>query len=157
MMKLRLLAGGGIPLKLRAGGLEPSVDMAPGRYTANCAGGKIITKGRNNIVMLEFSVIEGSHAGTGLRQWISLPDVDGVVSVGSRYARQCAIALGREIEPGDDLDPAAIFRTKTFVIEVGYRKTLKIGGTATDANAQNRKDAKDFLRVHEIIEMVDSL
>src|SRR5688572_1883312 len=79
------------------------------------------------------------------------PTCDGIVPLGSRYGRQCALALGREIESGDDLNPAAIFKSKTFRIEVGYRMTEKIGGTATPENNQRRKDAKDFLRVHTLI------
>jgi hypothetical protein len=149
---LRIVAGGGEKSKhLRAGGLEPQESMAPGQYVAQCEGGTIKTKGKSTIAVLEFRIIDGPHGGTALRQWVTIPDVDGNVPLSSRYARQCVVALGREIEPGDDLDPAAIFKGKFFLIDVGYRKTEKIGGTATQENAGRRKDAKDFLRVHSIL------
>lgn len=154
---LKLVAGGSAekPKQLRAGGLEPDDSMTPGQYIANCEGAKIDTKGRNTIAVLEFRVIDGPHGGTSLRQWITIPDVDGSVPVGCRYARQCVLALGREIEPGDDLNPAAIFKGKTFSIKVGYRMTLKTGGNPSPDNAARRKDAKDFLRVHELVAVED--
>jgi hypothetical protein len=150
---LKIVAGGsGVkPKRLRAGGLEPNESMAPGQYVAACEGGTITTKGKTTIAVLEFRILDGPHGGTALRQWITIPDIDGVVPIASRYGRQCAIALEREIESGDDLDPGAIFRGKFFLIDVGFRMTEKIGGTATKENALRRKDAKDFLRVHKII------
>ncbi|HXV82340.1 MAG TPA: hypothetical protein VEG60_20930 [Candidatus Binatia bacterium] len=152
-----LIAGGSVPKpkQLRAGGLEPTDSMAPGEYIAHCEGATIKTKGRNTIAALEFRVIEGSHSGTALRQWITIPEVDGLVPLGSRYGRQCALALGREIEPGDELSPAAIFQGRVFRIAVGYRMTEKSGGAASHENAQRRKDAKDFLRVHALIAEVE--
>ena len=152
---LKLVAGGGSstekPKQLRAGGLEPDESMTPGEYIANCEGAKIDTKGRNTIAVLEFRIIDGPHTGTALRQWITVPDVDGNVPLRSRYGCQCALAIGREIEPGDDLNPAAIFKSKTFRIKVGYRMTEKRGGMASHENANRRKDDRDFLRVHELI------
>jgi hypothetical protein len=131
--------------------------MAPGEYVAHCEGAKITAKGRNTIAVLQYRVAEGFHSGTVLSQWITIPDVDGIVPLGSRYARQCAVALGREIEPGDDLNPEMIFRSKTFRVYVGYRMTEKNGGTAAHENAQRRKDAKDFLRIHNLIVMEELL
>lgn len=141
------------PAHLRAGGLEPSDSMAPGEYVTNCEGAKITTKGSTTIAVLEFRVIDGPHSGTALRQWIPVPDVGGIVPLGSRYGRQCALALGRDVEPGDDLNPAAIFRGKTFRVQIGYRLTEKTGGIANDDNMHRRKDAKDFLRVHRLMAM----
>jgi hypothetical protein len=150
---LKIVAGGGgaKPKHLRAGGLEPSESMVPGQYVAACEGGTITTKGKTTIAVLAFRIIDGPHGGTALRQWITVPEVDGSVPIACRYARQCAIALGREIESGDDLDPGSIFRGHLFLIDVGFRMTEKIGGTATQENALHRKDARDFLRVHKII------
>jgi hypothetical protein len=151
---LQIVAGGGgagKPKHLRAGGLEPSESMAPGKFVAACEGGTITTKGRNTIAVLEFRIIDGPHSGTALRQWITIPVVDEIVPIASRYGRQCAVALGREINSGDELDPATIFRGKLFRVDVGFRMTEKVGGTATTENALRRKDAKDFLRVHSIL------
>jgi hypothetical protein len=139
------------PKQLRAGGLLPDESMAPGEFIANCEGATLTTKGKTTIAVLEFRIVDGPHSGTALRQWITVPDVDGIVPLGSRYGRQCALALGREIESGDDLNPAAIFKSKLFRIDVGYRMTEKIGGTPTPENAQRRKDHEDFLRVHALI------
>ena len=153
-LKLVAGSGGGAKSKhLRAGGLAPSESMAPGQYVAACEGGTITMKGKATIAVLEFRILDGPNGGTALRQWITIPDIDGVVPIASRYGRQCAIALGREIESGDDLDPAAIFKSKTFRVEVGFRMTEKIGGTPTEENARRRKDAKDFLRVHQILSL----
>ena len=140
---------------LRAGGLKPSDDMGPGEYTAACEGATITSKGKTTIALLGFRIVDGPHSGTSLRQWLTIPDVDGIVPLASRYARHCAVALGREIEPGDNLDPAAIFTQKIFLVFVGYRMTEKIGGPACRDNALRRKDAKDFLRVHEIIGLAE--
>ena len=103
---LKLVAGplAAKPTQLRAGGLEPSESMTPGQYLAACEGATISTKGRTTIAVLEFRIIDGPHGGTAVRQWITIPDVDGIVPLGSRYGRQCALALGREIESGDDLN-----------------------------------------------------
>jgi hypothetical protein len=152
---LTIVAGGGgaKPKHLRAGGLEPSEEMEPGRYLVNCEAATITKKGKATIAVLEFRIINEPHSGTALRQWVTIPDIDGSVPIASRYARQCAIALGREIEPGDDLDPSSIFRGKIFLTDVGFRMTEKIGGTPTPENTRRRKDAKDFLRVHSILSL----
>jgi len=150
---LKLVGGAATakPKELRAGGLEPDESMTPGEYIANCKGATTTMKGKNTIALLEFQIIDGPHTGTAVRQWITIPDVDGHVPLGSRYARQCALATGHEVEPGDDLNPGSIFTSKTFRIDVGYRMTEKIGGTPSPENARHRKDAKDFLRVHRLI------
>jgi hypothetical protein len=67
------------------------------------------------------------------------------------------MALGREIESGDDLSPAAIFKGKNFRVFVGYRMTEKNGGRASEVYSTYRKDAKDFLRVHKLIEVLEDL
>jgi hypothetical protein len=155
---LKIVAGTTAKTKhLRAGSLEPSESMAPGQYVAACEGGTVTTKGKNTVAVLEFRIIDGAHGGTALRQWIQIPDIDGVVPIASRYGRQCAIALGREIESGDDLDPGSIFRGKFFLVDVGFRKTEKTGGTATENNALRRKDGRDYLRVHAVLELQEVL
>src|SRR5262245_25362319 len=115
----------------------------------------IVTRGHNAIAVLQFRVLDGPRSGTALRQWLAISDVGGVVSIDSRYARHCAIALGEEIEPGDELDPSQIFPQKVFLVDVGYRLTQKMGGAADEENAKSRKDARDFLRVHKILERRD--
>jgi hypothetical protein len=153
---IRLVSGGANaakPKQLRAGGLAPTEEMAPGQYVVACEGATITTKGRTTLVILEFRVIDGPNGGTALRQWITIPEIEGVVPLASRYGRQCAIALGREIESGDNLDPSKIFRGKFFLVDVGFRMTEKIGGTFSPENKLRRKDAKDYLRVHSVLSL----
>jgi len=143
-----------VPKKpLRAGGLQPTADMQPGEYVCCCESVRDEKKGNTRQAIMLFRVLDGQHSGTGLRMWLTIPEIDGLVSQGTRYARQCALALGCELEPGDPLEPEAIFPGKTFLCFVGYRKTLKMGGPATEQNAQHRKDARDFLRIHELLEL----
>jgi hypothetical protein len=147
-----------VPRKpLRAGGLQPATDMQPGEYLCACEAATDTIHGKSRQAILQFRIVDGPHAGTALRQWLTISDVGGLVSLYTRYAKHCAIALGRELEPGDSLEPEPIFPGKIFVVEVGYRKTEKMGGPATPENAQHRKDAKDFLRVHEILELRDHI
>jgi hypothetical protein len=80
-------------------------------------------------------------------------DAGGLVSPMGRYAKACAIALGRPLDCSDDLNnPAAIFSGLLFSVLVGFRKTERPrGGTPSDSNSQRKKDDGDFLRVHEIL------
>jgi hypothetical protein len=142
---------------LRAGGLEPTTDMQPGQYVCACESATDIITGRSRQAILQFRIIDGPHLGVGLRQWLTISEVGGIVSLATRYAKHCAIALGRDIEPGDALEPESIFPGKVFSVEVGYRLTEKMGGPANPMNAQRKKDARDFLRVHRIIELLEGL
>jgi hypothetical protein len=146
-----------VPTKrLRAGGIPPSEDMQPGQYVVSCESATLTTRGQHTTAVLQFRIIDGPHSGTALRQWLAVSDVAGVVSLESRYARHCAVALGAaEIEPGDELDPSQIFPNKVFLVEAGYRLTQKVGGSPDEENGKRRKDAKDFLRVHKILELRD--
>jgi hypothetical protein len=65
------------------------------------------------------------------------------------YTEQCAIALGRAIDPGDDLTPEAVFTGKVFLADVRFRSTDGKKRTSVDANV--RKDTLDFLRVVELV------
>jgi hypothetical protein len=80
---------------------------------------------------------------------------NGEIRPGSAYARLCEFALEREIEPDETIEPNDIFKGKVFLAFVGWRKTDKPrGGTSIDANALRRKDDRDFLRIHELLEVV---
>jgi hypothetical protein len=73
--------------------------------------------------------------------------------MGRRYAQQCAAALGRPLDTGDNVNnPAVIFSNRLFSVQVGYRKTDRPrGGKFSEDNALHRKDADDGLRIHAIL------
>jgi hypothetical protein len=142
---------------LRLGGVAPTDDMAPGRYLVTCETAWIESVGREHRAVLQFRVTDGKYSGVGLRQWVIAANGGGVISPTSRYARNCALALGRPLESDDPVnDPAQIFSDRFFLVQVGFRKTEHPrGGRSSDERAMLRKDAADYLRVHDIIERVE--
>jgi hypothetical protein len=144
------------PADLRLGGLAPSPDMKPGEYTALCENAWREV-GKKIRIVWQFRNLEGEHAGTSLRKWLIPADAGGSVSPFSYYAKLCELSLSRPLRADDDLNnPGAIFGGRIFRVTVGYRKTLKPkGGPYSDKNALIRKDDKDSLRVHEILERVE--
>jgi hypothetical protein len=140
------------PARLRLGGMEPSDDMQPGQYKISCEGASKKSFAEGFRIELRYRVIDGPHTGTDLRQWITI-DATGVISPKSRYALQCAVALGRPLDASDNPDdPASIFSGLIFRAFVGFRKTEKArGGKATPENAEHRKDSADGLRVHDLL------
>jgi hypothetical protein len=140
------------PARLRLGGMEPSDDMQPGEYKISCEGASKKSFAGGLRIELKYRVIDGPHTGTALRQWITV-DASGVISPKSRYALQCAVALGRPLDTGDNPDdPASIFSGGVFRAFVGFRKTEKArGGTPTPENALRHKDGSDGLRVHDLL------
>ena len=63
------------------------------------------------------------------------------------------MALGRSIEPGDDLEPENIFVGKIFEADVGYRSNDG-RDSCDEANREAKKDERDFLRVHRLTRLV---
>jgi hypothetical protein len=136
------------PAPIRLSGLEPAAEMGPGRYLASCVEASL--QRSKNRAALEFTIIDGEHAGTALSMWIN--GVNGAIHPKSRYARECALALGRDLTAEDNLDPAVVFKGKHFVVEVGFRLTDQPGGgKARGENAQCKKDSRDYLRVHRLV------
>jgi hypothetical protein len=90
--------------------------------------------------------------GVALRQWFSI-DSSGVLSPQSKFAQQCAIALGRPLDVKDNLNnPASIFSGVIFSAFVGFRRTEKPrGGKAAAELALIRKDQSDGLRIHDLL------
>jgi hypothetical protein len=130
--------------------MEPANDMNAGEYKIACEGAAKESWAKGWLISLRHRVTDGPHAGTALRQWISV-DASGVISPRSRYAQQCAVALGRPLDVDDNLDnPASIFVGKIFRAFVGFRKTEKPKG-GKPADPLTRKDAADGLRVHELL------
>jgi hypothetical protein len=140
-------------VRLRLGGMEPSDDMQPGEYKVSCEGASKKPFGHGGIrIELNYRVIEGEHTGTALRQWFTV-NASGLISPRSRFALQCAVALGRPLDTSDDVNnPALIFSGGIFLALVGFRKTEKVhGGRDNPDNIYRRKDKRDGLRVHELL------
>jgi hypothetical protein len=133
--------------------MEPSDDMQPGEYRVSCESASKKSFGHGGVrIELNYRVIDGEHTGTALRQWFTV-NASGLVSPRSRFALQCAVALGRPLDTSDDVDnPASIFSGRIFRAFVGFRKTEKVrGGQDNPENALRRKDKRDGLRVHELL------
>jgi hypothetical protein len=146
--EIRLSADPDKPEPIRLSGLSPAAEMEPGEYLAQCV--ESIFKRTKNQVINNFVIVDGEHAGTALSQWIN--GVTKSLSPETRYAKECAAALGRPISVADDLTPAAVFKGKTFLVCVGWRMSKDPGGgRASDDYALHRKDGRDFLRVLRII------
>lgn len=136
---------------LRLGGVEAR-NIEPGNYRVACQGAGADEKGKP---ILLFRMVDPPHTGTALRKWLSITHVNGEVRPGSAYAKLCELALQREPEPDESLEPNDIFRGKVFLAFVGWRKTDKPrGGQFSDQNALRRKDDRDFPRVHDLLEVV---
>jgi hypothetical protein len=124
--------------------------MPASEYKVSCEGASKQQWKKGWRIELKHRVVDGENAGVALNQWIPVDD-SGIVSPRSRYAAQCAIALGRPLEAEDDLNnPASIFVGRIFRAFVGFRKTEgPTGGRPADPMV--RKDKSDGLRVHELL------
>jgi hypothetical protein len=144
---------------VRLGGGLPTEDMVPGKYLVLCEHSWLEPMGKAHRAVFQFRIVDGKHNGIGLRMWIdSAADAGGFISPIGKFARTCWIALGRELEDGDPVDePGQIFSGRRFIVSVGYRKSqLPAGkGKQSPELAQIRKDADDYLRVHEIVSRED--
>jgi hypothetical protein len=152
---LKVVLGGGRGVKtpaLRLAGLAPE-GMHPGEYRVICETASLKQVGKAITAVLHHRVVDGPHTGTALKQWIPVSDETGVVSPTGRYAKYCAIALGRALDVDDPIgDPSAIFAGLVFLVQVGWRKTEKArGGKASDELGLTCKDSNDYLRAHEIL------
>jgi hypothetical protein len=88
-----------------------------------------------------------------IAKWLTISDKSGAVP--QVFVEACQTALGRPLEPDDDLNAVnTIFAGKVFVVFIGYRKTPSAhGGKFSDELALRRKDERDGLRVHEILSL----
>ena len=142
---------------LRLAGVAPTDEMKADRYLVANETAWIEPLGKGHRAVFQFRVVDGKFDGTALRMWVMVADAGGVISPTGRYARYCAIALGRPLEGDDPVnEPSQIFAGRFFLVEVGFRKTERAkGGKCSDAFAQYKKDSADYLRVHGIVELVE--
>jgi len=144
---------------VRLGGALPTMDMAPGKYLAVCENAWLEPMRKGHRAALQFRIIDGKYHGAAVRMWIdNAADAGGFISPVGKYARTCALALGRPLEEGDPVDqPADFLSGRRFVVLIGYRKSERAGGggQSSDERAMMKKDDRDYLRVHEIISRED--
>lgn len=131
---------------------KPALSGEPGERIATCVEAKAIRRGRSHQVVLFFESEDGQVA----RMYIALPE-DGRLTSTCRYARLVRLALGRDPVAGKPVHPGNIFVDKTFRVDVGFRKTehAKGKGGKSDELSLERKDAADFLRIHDLLELLD--
>ena len=152
---------------LKASGSQAPTDMPPGEWVARCERGEIKVRGSQISAVLSFSVLgrfteKGfveENAGVVLKQWYFLSktapgDEEIVLEIQphSKYGIAWALAMGRPLRASDRPDPIA-FQKKIFRVDVGYRSDA--GGSFSYKNQGRKKDPKDFLRIHSIVEKVE--
>lgn len=134
---------------LRQIGVSPSPQMPAGDYQAVCESARIAPKFGKTVVEFSFRIAEGDHFGTVVPGWIHLPVVNVGVYPG-KYTAACAVVLGREIEPGDDIEPDGLFVGKYLHVRVRFSTGLAKGAIPKDPDT--RKGSTDYLRVGESLE-----
>ena len=156
LCNLKLVASEKPSIEVKLGGELRAPEMAPGVYTANCQSAWTDKLNNGIRATFQFCVIAPDHEGTALRMWVQVSDAGGIISPVGRYAKYCAIALGRPLTKRDDFgNPGSIFSTLNFSVLVGYSKTEQSkGGAFSDKNMLVKKYPGDYLRVHDILERV---
>ena len=152
---------------LRATGSQVPDDMTPGEYIVRCEKGEIKQKGNKVTALLTFSVLgkptakglNREHEGVILAQWYFLAEVKDPnaeieidIKPNSKYGAAWALAAGRPLKRGENPAPT-IFEKKIFRVLVGYRTNDR--GDFSYRNAETKKDGKDFLRIHAILEIIE--
>jgi hypothetical protein len=126
--------------------------MPPGVYVVKCIAQEEKKRGRNHFVVLLFSVVEpAKYRNVVLRQWLAISEM---MSPHTKYIRSWQLASGIEGDPETDFSPE-VFLEKVFEVWVGFRRN-DANGDFSDRNCDERKSVDDFLRVHEILKIVDS-
>lgn len=153
---LKIIAGAKAPTErqVRAGGVPPPDDMPAGEYLSICEGAKVATLYGKPTAVISFRVAEGKYFGVSLRAFFKIDLIGEVTTAGCRYNQICEIALGRPVEPGDDLHPARVFPGKFFKVLARYSSTTS-DKRRLPQDSSIRKDASDTLRVGTILELMD--
>ncbi|MDD1749488.1 MAG: hypothetical protein LUO89_06390 [Methanothrix sp.] len=126
--------------------------MQSGQYRVRCESAEIQPRYKSIVVVLVCKVSEGSwRDGVVFKQWVNIKNAKGDISPATVYARQCALALGRPVQAGDDLDPNLVFVGKEFLAEVGFSLRDEAGKFA-DENSQTKKTDDDYLRIHRLLQ-----
>lgn len=126
--------------------------MQPGTYKAVCEATRLTNKWGKQQVEMAFRIAEGEHFGTHLPGWFTVLMAKDVVFP-CQYLEQCAVVLGHEVSPGDDVDPETLFVGKVFSVTVRLAKTNGKERTFLDPNRNKTKS--DFLRVGPILGLAE--
>jgi hypothetical protein len=153
---LKIIAGNRAPTErqVRVGGVSPPADMPAGEYLTICEGAKVDTKWGKPTAVVSFRVADGKYFGVSLRAFFKIDLIGEVTTAGCRYNQLCEIALGRPVEPGDDLHPSRVFPGKTFKVLARYSSTTS-DKRRLPLDSSIRKSASDTLRVGTILELVE--
>jgi hypothetical protein len=152
----KIIAGNRTPTErqVRAGGVPPPDDMPAGEYLTICEGAKVATLYGKPTAVVSFRVAEGQFFGVSLRAFFGI-DLNGeTTAAGCRYNQLCEIALGRPIEPGDDLHPSRVFIGKTFRVLARYRSASS-GKKRESQDPTVKKDPSDTQRVGTILKLLE--
>jgi hypothetical protein len=151
----KIIAGSKAPAErqVRVGGVSPPADMPAGEYVTICEGAKLATLYGKPTAVISFRVSDGKYFGVSLRGFFNIDLIGEVTAAGCRYNALCEIALGRPVQPGDDLHPTRIFTGKMFAVTARYGLTSGKNRQARDPS--NRTDSSDLLRVGTILKLID--
>ena len=152
---------------LKASGSQAPTDMPPGEWIIRCEHGEISRRG-NQISAVLACIVLGhftdkgftkENEGVVLKQWYFLARIDSKgddvvldIHPHSKYGTAWALAMGRPLKSTDEPNPSA-FEKKIFRVDVGYRSDA--GGSFSYKNVGKKKDPKDFLRIHTIMEKIE--
>jgi hypothetical protein len=126
---------------------KPQLSGEPGERVATCTQARVGKVGNKVQVKLTFETDDGQLGN----HWIEIPEQ---LTTNCKYMREVRVALGRDPKPGAPIHPGTVFEGKTFRVDVGWRKSR--GKEMGDAlAAEGPKDAKDFLRVHDLLERLE--
>ena len=136
--------------KMKVAGRGARADMVAGEYLVRCLNAEIKRRGGQVRAVLTFRCEVGRDDGVLLTGWFP---VYANLAAHHKFARAYRIAVDRELHVDEEISLSE-FVNKLFIVEAGYRKTNGKNHGAEDPT--KRKDNDDFLRVHDIVSLVDS-
>ncbi len=135
---------------IRIAGRKAPDDMPAGKHLARCIRAEVKRRGSQTRAVLTFRVEDGKFDGVLLTAWLAIFEN---VAAHHKFARAYQIAVARELQVDEEVSLNE-FVDKLYIVDVGYRTTD--GKKFTPQNCREKKDDKDFLRVHDILSLADS-
>ena len=124
---------------------KPALSGQAGERYAECVDAQVQLRGNMTQLVLSFETADGE---TG-RMWVQL---QSPITSTCRYWRLATLALGDETPaPGKPVHPKNVFIGKFFRAHVAWRTD----GKNSETSLTGPKDAKDFLRVVDLLERTD--